>query len=150
MQYDTPTTGDHISLLIDQLDLPDDDQRRDALLNDVEAAVEAVLADHGLDTDYLRTVDGHTYASIETDCPLCGDRLKLIEPRLEYTNGVSARATCECGWRGDAIYRLIDLHERQSPTSDDDVTHDSEATVDILEESSSVRLHDIQPIYTPY
>jgi hypothetical protein len=150
MQYDTPTTGDHISLLIDQLDLPDDDQQRGALLDDLETAVEAVLADHGLDADYLRTFDGHTYASIQDLCPQCGDRLKLIEPRLEYTNGASARATCECGWRGDAVYRLIDLHERQSPTSDDDATPDSETTLDILEESSSVRLHDIKPMYTPY
>jgi hypothetical protein len=100
----------------------------------VETAVAAVLADHGLDADRLRTVAGHTYASIEADCPLCGDRLKLIEPRLEYTNGASARATCECGWRGDAIYRLLDLHERQSRNSDDNFTPDSKATVDILED----------------
>lgn len=150
MQDDTSTTGDHMSLLIEQPDLPDDEQRRDAFLDDLETAVEAVLADHGLNADRMRTVDGHTYTSIEADCPLCGDRLKLIEPRLEYTNGASARATCECGWRGDAIYRLIDLHETQSRTSDDDVTPESEATADILEESSSVRLHDIHPMYTPY
>jgi len=150
MQYNISTTGDHVSLLIDQLGLPDDEQRRDAFLEDLETAVEAVLADHGLDADHLRTIDGHTYASIESDCPLCGNRLKLIEPKLEYTNGASARATCECGWRGDAIYRLIDLHERQSPTSDDDAIPDSETTVDILKESSSVRLYDIQPMYAPY
>jgi hypothetical protein len=150
MQDDTSTTGDHVSLLIKQPDLPDDDQRRDAFLEDLEAAVEAVLAGHGLDADHLHTIDGHTYASIQDVCPQCGDRLQLIEPRLEYTNGASARATCECGWRGDAVYRLIDLHERQSPTSDDDATPDSETTLDILEESSSVRLHDIKPMYTPY
>jgi len=150
MQDNTSTTGDHVSLLIEQPDLPDDEQRRDAFLNDLEAAVETVLADHGLDADHLRTFDGHTYASIETDCPLCGDRLKLIEPKLEYTNGASARATCECGWRGDAIYRLIDLHETQPRTAGDDATPDSEITVDIFDESSSVRLHDIRPMYTPY
>jgi hypothetical protein len=144
MQDNTSTTGDHVSLLIEQPDLPDDEQQCEALLNDVETAVEAVLADHDLDAARLRTVHGHTYASIEADCPLCGDRLKLIEPRLEYTNGASARATCECGWRGNAIYRLVDLHENQSRTGVD------EGTVDILEESSSVRLHDIQPMYTPY
>jgi hypothetical protein len=82
MQDNTSTTGDHVSLLIDQPDLPDDEQRRDAFLNDLEVAVEAVLADHGLDAAHLRTVDGHTYASIEDSCPLCGDRLKLIEPIL--------------------------------------------------------------------
>lgn len=150
MQDDTSTTGDHVSLLIEQPDLPDNDQRRDAFLDDLETAVETVLADHGLNADHLRTVDGHTYASIETDCPLCGDRLQLIEPRLDTSNGAFATASCECGWHGDAIYRLIDLHETQPRTAGDEATPDSETTVDILNESSSVRLHDIQPTYTPY
>jgi len=150
MQYDTSTTGDHVSLLIDQLGLPDDDQRRDALLDDLETAVEAVLADHGLDADHLRTFDGHTYTSIETDCPLCGEQLKIIEPTLGPNNGAFATASCECGWRGEANYRLIDLEETQPQASDDDDAAGSETAAAILEESSSVRLHDIQPLYTPY
>lgn len=150
MQDDTSTPGDHVSLLIEQPDLPDDEQRRNAFLDDLETAVEAVLADHGLDADHLRTFDGHTYASIKTDCPLCDDRLKLIESTLGPNNGAFATASCRCGWRGDAIYRLIDLHETQSWASNDDARPDSEATVDILEESSSVRLHNIRPMYTPY
>ena len=152
MQHDNSTTGDHVSLLIEQPDLPDDEQRRDTLLTDLEKAVQGVLADHGFDGDHLRTFDGHTYTSINADCPQCGDRLTLIEPTLEPGNCGYAKASCECGWRGDAIYRLIDLHETQPPTSDDDTTStsDSEATVDILDQSSSVRLYDIQPMYTPY
>lgn len=150
MQYDTSTTGGHVSLHIKQPDLPDDEQRRDAFLDDLETAVAAVLADHGLDADSLRTFDGHTYASIETNCPLCGDRLKLIEPTLGPNNGAFATASCECGWRGDAIYRLIDLHEAHARTSDDDTTTDSEITEDVFDESSSVRLHDIKPMYSPY
>jgi len=70
MQDNTSTTGDHVSLLIEQPDLPDDEQQREALLDGVEAAVETVLADHGRDADRLRTVDGHAHVSIETDCPL--------------------------------------------------------------------------------
>lgn len=150
MQDDTSTTGDHVSLLIEQPDLPDDDQQRDALLDDLETAVETVLADHGLNADHLRTFGGHTYASIETDCPQCGDRLKLIEPTLGPNNGAFATASCECGWRGDAIYRLIDLHETRSRTAGDEAQPNSETTEDLFDESSSVRLHDIQPLYTPY
>jgi len=70
MQPDCSTTGDHVNLLIEQPDLPDDEQRRDALLDDLEAAVGEVLADHGLNVDSLRTFGGHTYTSIESDCPL--------------------------------------------------------------------------------
>ena len=54
MQDNTSTTGDHVSLLIEQPDLPNDEQRRDAFLNDLETAVEAVLANHGLNADHLR------------------------------------------------------------------------------------------------
>lgn len=150
MQHDTSTTGDHVSLLIDRPNLPEDEQRRETLLQDLETAVEAVLDDHGLDADHLQTFDGHTYASIETDCPQCNDRLTLIEPTLGPNNGAFATASCGCGWRGDAVYRLIDLHEKQPRTAGDDTATDSEEPVAILEESSSVRLYEIKPSYTPY
>ena len=91
VQDNISTTGDHVSLLIEQPDLPDDEQRRDAFLNDLETVVEAVPTDHGLDAAHLRTVGGHTYASIESDCPLCGDRLQLIEPTLDASNAAFAR-----------------------------------------------------------
>jgi len=42
----------------------------------METTVAAVFADHGLDTDNLRTSDDHKYTSVETDCPLYGDQLK--------------------------------------------------------------------------
>ncbi|MFC6720234.1 hypothetical protein [Halobacteriaceae bacterium SHR40] len=150
MQHDSSTTGDHVSLLIDQPALPDDEPRRETLLADLEAAVEAVLADHGLHADALRTFGGHTYTSIDADCPQCGDRLPLIEPTLDASNGAVATAACECGWRGDAIYRLIDFHETPSQATADGSLPDEETPVDILEESSSVRLDDIKPTYTPY
>ena len=150
MPHNNSATGNHVSLLIDQLDIPDDEQQRTALLDDLETAVEEVLDDHGRDADSLRTFGGHTYTSIDADCPQCGNQLKLIEPTLDTSNGAFATASCSCGWHGDAIYRLIDLHETQSRTASDEGTPDSKNTVDILNESSSVRLHDIQPMYTPY
>lgn len=150
MPYDGSTTGDHVSLLVRQPGLPDDDQRCKEILQDLERAVEEVLAEHGLDGDRLRTFGGHTYTSIDTDCPVCGDHLKLIEPSLGPENGAFATASCECGWRGDAIYRLIDLQETQAPASDDDDTSESETTGEMFDESSSVRLHDLRPKYIPY
>jgi hypothetical protein len=152
VQYDISTTGDHVSLVINQVNLPDDDHQRDALLEELETAVKTVLANSELSADRIKTVSGHTYTSIGSDCPQCGDQLKLIEPTLDDRNGAFATASCTCGWRGDAIYRLIDLHEAQSesqPTGYDSLT-DSESSTASLEETSSVRLNDIQPDYTPY
>jgi hypothetical protein len=152
MPYDNSTTGDHVSLLINQVDLLNDDHRRNALLEDLETAVKAVLAEHGLTADWLKTVSGHIYTSIENDCPKCGDWLKLIEPTLNHSNGAFATASCTCGWQGDAIYRLIDLHEAQSDaqTTGDDTPTNSRTIIDSLEDTSSVRMCDIQPDYTPY
>jgi hypothetical protein len=113
------------------------------------AAVENVLDDHGLTADRVKPIPGHTYASIRPDCPQCGDPLRLIEPTLGPNNGVLATASCECGWRGDANYRLIDLEETYSPTSGDD-TAESTPAATIFEDSSCVRLYDIRPVYTPY
>lgn len=150
MQYDIATTGDHVSLQIKRPDLPDDEQQREAILDDLETAVKTVLAEHGLNDDGLRTVDGHTYASIKTNCPLCSDRLQLIEPSLGPNNGAFATALCECGWSGDAIYRLIDLHERHSRPADDCADSGSGDPDTESDESSSVRLYDLQPRYLPY
>lgn len=150
MLSDTSATGDHVSLLIKQLDLPEEEQRRKALLEDLEAAVEAVLDDHGLEADRLQTIGGHTYSMVNADCPECGDRLKLIEPRLDTNNGAFARASCECGWRGDATYRLIDLQPAHSHSEDDDDTEDSESVLEVFEQPSGVRQSKIEPTYTPY
>jgi hypothetical protein len=152
MRYDSLTTGDHVSVLVNQVDLPDDDDQRKALLDELETAVEAVLAEYELTADRLKTISGHTYTSIESDCPQCGDRLKLIEPTLDHRNGAFATASCTCGWRGDAIYRLIDFNENQSGSqpTDADTSTDSESTADYLEQTSSVRSYDIQPDYSPY
>ncbi|QLH83835.1 hypothetical protein [Halosimplex pelagicum] len=150
MQSDSARTGDHATLLIQQLGLPEDDDHRDALLEDLETAVKTVLADHGLDADRVKAIGGHTYTSISPDCPECGDRLRLIEPTLGPNNGAFATASCECGWRGDANYRLIDLEDTHLQASDDEDAAGSETAAAILEETSSVRLHDVEPMYTPY
>lgn len=77
------------------------------------------------------------------------DRLKLIEARLGPDNCAYGTASCECGWGGDAIYRLIDLHETYTPTEDDDPT-DTDHVSNIWNDGSVVRLADIRAVYAPY
>ena len=43
MRYDSSITGDHVSLLINHPDLPDDEQLCEAILDDIEAAVTVSL-----------------------------------------------------------------------------------------------------------
>lgn len=150
MQVDDNATGDQVNLLINQPDLPRDDEARENILNDLEMAVEEVLDDHDVDPLMINAIGGHTYSSIEADCPQCGGPLKLIEPRLDPTNGANATASCDCGWYGDAIYRLIDLHEKEPLNSEYDKEDHDDLSEDLLYDGSSVRRHNIRPQYCPY
>lgn len=150
MQYDINMAGDHVTLLIRQPNLPNGDPQRTTILTDLETAVEDVLATHGLEAGQVQLFGGHTYSMIDPNCPECREPLKLIEPRLGPENCAYGTASCECGWRGDAIYRLIDLHETHSPTADDDAPTDPDHGMDLFGEGSVVRLTDIRPQYAPY
>lgn len=150
MRSGTSTTGDQLSICINRPGMPDDEERRENLLHDVEMAVEAVLNEYDLDPTFQKTIDGHVYASVEDDCPVCGERLQLIEPTLDSSNGAFATASCECGWYGEAVYRLIDLHEIQSGFEDDAEMNDSNESEALIEDNSCVRRYAIRPQYTPY
>lgn len=147
MRTGISTIGDQLSICINQPGLPADEESRGRLLHDVEMAVEAVLAEY----DHTRPAEAHRrprLPSITADFPCCGERLQLIELRLDYSNGASATASCECGWYGEAVYRLIDHHEIRSGNQN---TNESDANSDstsIVEDSSSVRRYSIRPQYT--
>ncbi len=142
MRYDNSATGRQLTLQLEEVAVPTDETDRDQFLDDLETALEAVLTEHDLEADRLRAIGGHSYSAIDDRCPACEDDLKLIDPALDPHNGAYARASCDCGWSGEAVYRLIDLHE---PTSGSD---ESETT--IFSESSSVSLYDLDPRYYAY
>lgn len=146
MSYNGSTAGGHVNIQLRSPGLPDDEQARNKVLDELATAVETVLAEHGVGEDCLRIFDGHIYSMVSDDCPVCGDQLKLIEPELDSSNGAQANASCECGWYGTATYRLIDLTEK---ISDQDLGSDCEESP-VFDCESCVRLHGITPSYTPY
>lgn len=146
MRYDNSDTGSRLNIFIEGLELPADEEKREELFQELEAGIESLLADEGFTADDITSIDGHSYATIRDRCPQCSKQLKLIEPELDTANGAFARATCECGWYGDAVYRLIDFHKRQSGTNDDDADHSGS----LLDITSSVEQNDIEPQYYPY
>ena len=136
------TTGDQLNIFINGCSFPAEKEDRETVAAELEAAVIEVLAEHGHSPDHMQIIDGHTYSSIQDVCPDCGDGLRLTEFNLDTENGGFARASCPCGWRGQAIYRLIDL---QNPTEGSRSIEE-----ELFEERSSVRLAGIEPFYTPY
>lgn len=149
MRYDKSAAERQVTLLLEEVELPTDETDHDQFLKDLETALEAVLTEHDLDADRLRAIGGHSYSAIDDRCPVCGNELKLIEPSLDLQNGAHARASCECGWSGEAIYRLIDLHEFISGSADHSSVDDELGSA-FFDENSSVSLYDLEPRYYPY
>lgn len=139
MTRNIPTKGDQINLHINQPGLPVADECCESLLPDLEAVAEIVLDEYDLDPTLIKVYDGHTYASISADCPQCGSQLQLFESELDTSNGAYAVAKCECGWHGEAVYRLIDLYEHNNTTQKIPLGH-----------NTSIKQYDIQPQYYPY
>ncbi len=150
MRYENSAAGRQLTLLLEGVAVPTDETEREQFLDDLETALESVFIEHDLDTERLRAIGGHTYSAIDDRCPVCGDDLKLIEPSLDPHNGAHARATCECGWFGEAVYRLIDLHESTAGSGDHSATNDGESGTALFDENSSVSLYDLDLRYYPY
>lgn len=150
MQFDTKTKGDHVNIAIRDPGLPADEETRESLLHELELAVAVVLDEYGLDDDSINVVGGHTYAAINADCPQCGGSVEMIEPTLDHSNGAFASASCECGWHGDAIYRLIDFHEVESKQLDDEAVDEQDSTETYFEYIGCLERYNLRPHYTPY
>jgi len=92
-------------------DLPDDEEVKEELMQDLATT----FAEYGVSPDHVKLFDGDIYAqtNVHTHCPECRKRLKLRGFELGPENGARATAVCSCGWSGDAIYLLIDLHEHK-------------------------------------
>ena len=150
MRYEKSATGRQLTLLLEEVELPADDEPRDRFLHDLETALESVLEDHDLDADDSTAIGGHAYTAISDRCPQCNKRLQLIESELDTSNGAFATAMCECGWHGDAIYRLIDLHERRPNNEESGQGDDCPRSESLFDTHSSVSQYGIQPRYYPY
>lgn len=133
------TTAYRITVTVESAKLPVDEDARNALLTEFRSRVshlcdglrgtDADLADIDVRTDYR-------YAKVPATCPLCSEQLDLQSIHLDTENGAFASAVCssgQCGWSGDAVYRIIDLEGSES---------------DAFE--SSVLTGDIMPNYRPY
>lgn len=104
------TIEKRVTITIEDCPLPLAEDDRGEALEDLEDAIGGFLHGH-MEPASITTTTGYRYAEIEDSCPFCGRDLELCE--YTYThNGASAEANCpdpDCGWRGNAIYRLTDL-----------------------------------------
>jgi hypothetical protein len=139
MEHTDETAAHRLTITVDGVDLPVDEDVRHALLEDLRTEFRDLLVEsHGVevDQDDVTVATGYRYMQVPAECPLCGERLDLLSVHLDNENGAYARAKCpdeNCEWSGDAVYRIIDLEGSES---------------DAVE--SSVLTGDITPSYDPY
>lgn len=110
----TDETTTSVSLAITDLDLPDADEQREDLLEDLTETLTTLLT-----TEFdqpkadVEARLGHWYATVSPTCPDCGEPLDIQGVHLGESEEAFAVARCtdECGWTGDAVFKLIDLDE---------------------------------------
>ena len=148
MQYDKSAAGDHISIHVDDPGLPDDSKRDEELISDLKCALTTILEEYELNSNQITIWNGHTYSLVPRTCPICGERLTITNPEI-VENAVYAEADCDCGWHGDANYRLIDLEDGDPAARDVESTSEYDLPVP-FGVTSSVRLHDHRVNYGSY
>ncbi|PGF14545.1 hypothetical protein CP556_20800 [Natrinema sp. CBA1119] len=139
MENTDETAAHRLTITVDGVDLPVDEDVRQVLLENLRTEFRDLLVkNHGVevDQDDVTVATGYRYVQVAAECPLCGERLDLLSVHLDNENGAYASARCsdeDCEWSGDAVYRIIDLEGGESNAIE-----------------SSVLTGDITPSYDPY
>ena len=105
------TTEERVTITLHDYPIPTDNDERAEELGALKKALSA-MPGVSIDPTDITTTVGHHYVQIGDDCPYCGSSLELRD--YTYTDsGAVAEANCsnspDCGWRSQAIYRLVDL-----------------------------------------
>lgn len=113
MQEFGQLTDGRVTLTAEGVALPADRERRQTVVDAIGEHLGSVLLEtYGVSAQSIQGYTGYRYHHVQDDCPTCGTRLELTHGYLDAENGAQATAECpstECGWFGQAIYRLVDL-----------------------------------------
>lgn len=109
------TVTNSITLTITGLELEASELQGRASIEELEA----ILTDHlheRLDQpdSEVQSCVGHQFATVSPNCPDCNNSLDIQDIYLGRGTDAFAVARCagDCGWVGDAIFKLVDLDER--------------------------------------
>ncbi len=109
---ETPTS---VSFTITGLDLSASDDQREVLRDVLEERLTSLLSTE-LDqpTAEVQSHCGYWYASVPPICPDCSGALEIQSIHLGDGRDAFALARCsdDCGWDGDAAFKLVDLDKR--------------------------------------
>jgi hypothetical protein len=101
-----------LTITVTNATLPEDEAEQQALCQSLETAVDTVLNETlGDSTPDSEAILGDTYTSVSPICPRCDTALTLDGIHLGEGADAYAVARCSanCGWTGDAVFKLVDL-----------------------------------------
>jgi hypothetical protein len=111
----TEEQADELVIRVSGAALPDGEQERETILQDLGRQVGRILSEnHGIHADSVSGDVGPQYTQIGDDCPVCEHSGVELRDYTYTDSGAAASAFCpECEWRGTAVYRLIDYEDRR-------------------------------------
>lgn len=130
--------GDRLIVIANGCVVPEVDEKREQLMDDISSALESVLDEHQTFPETIEVHGGDVYSQVEDRCPECNKQLRLRRVEPDSSNGATAPAVCECGWKGDVLYRIIDIVENLD---------DSDS---FFEPDSVVENYGVEPLYVPH
>lgn len=106
-----------LSIHIEDIDLPTDEDARCALLDRIENKVDEVIESEGLSGNGVNAKEGHQHAQIPPHCPRCDHSLMIrypvtLEDELPSETHTSIFCT-QCGYGGGAVFELIDIEKNK-------------------------------------
>jgi hypothetical protein len=106
-------TTNRLAINVEGVDLPDDSEKREALLERIENEVDRIVDDEGLSGNSAAAKAGHQYTQAPGNCPRCDHPLEAQRSHTidgEMPSKTSLTAICpQCGYSGGAVYSLVDI-----------------------------------------
>jgi hypothetical protein len=129
---------DRLIMIANGCIVPEDNDKKEQLMEDIYSALASVLIEYQTFPERINVYDGDVYSQVEDRCPECNKQLRLRRVEPDSSNGATAPAVCDCGWRSDVVYRIIDIVENlDDPDS-------------FFEPDSVVENYGVEPQYVPH
>ncbi|MFC4989080.1 hypothetical protein [Saliphagus infecundisoli] len=106
-----------MTITVEGLDLPEDDEERDELLNDITRLIRQKTREDGeSEPGKITITDCYQYATLPPECPRCGGEPHRADPTIHPDKPREAQSKLDCrkcGYTASAIYKLVDIEKNK-------------------------------------
>jgi hypothetical protein len=113
MASNESSTTDQLTITVEGMDLPQNEEERDAFLNGISQAIQRTAEEKGASEPNNITVsEGHQFSYLPAECPRCGEdpHISGLTMLPEEKSIANAKLECRhCSYTGGVKYRLVDI-----------------------------------------